>query len=156
MVCDSSGGIIVQCSGKRCPRTFHPYCAAATTHCKNPPSRYYQCRSCAKSVIAGAAVLDVGTAKKKSKLSTKWITANAVNKTKKSKKEESAIDLSAEGANDLSAEESAIDLSAKESAMAVASSSFSSSSYVSDGGEDDVDSERDDGEKSSVSSSAEE
>ena len=62
VVCKVPSGIFVSCSGRRCTNTFHIFCAAAVTRCKNPPSLYYRCRSCAASVIAGGAV---STAKKK-------------------------------------------------------------------------------------------
>lgn len=61
VVCKISGGIIVQCSGRRCTNTFHTFCAAATTYCKNPASRYYRCRSC----VAPDAAFAVSTTKKK-------------------------------------------------------------------------------------------
>jgi hypothetical protein len=87
--CKVPSGIFVRCSMKRCPNTFHVFCAAAVTRCKNPPSLYYRCRSCAPSVTAGGAVLDVSTAKKKRPRPTQKKTfLDEKNKKKAEKKEE--------------------------------------------------------------------
>jgi hypothetical protein len=64
VVCNSRGGIIVSCSGNKCKRTLHTFCAAAVTQCKNPPSRYYRCPKCPISK-AGAAAVEVAATKKK-------------------------------------------------------------------------------------------
>ena len=56
VVCKSPGGIIVRCSGNKCKSTLHTFCAAAVTHCKNPPSRYYRCQKCPISEAGAAAV----------------------------------------------------------------------------------------------------
>ena len=59
--CKSTAGIIVKCSKQRCNKTFHTFCAAAVTHCKNPPSQYYRCREHAGQFAA----VEVTTTKKK-------------------------------------------------------------------------------------------
>jgi hypothetical protein len=64
VVCNSRGGIIVSCSGNKCKRTLHTFCAAAVTQCKNPPSRYYRCPKCPISK-AGAAAVEVAATKEK-------------------------------------------------------------------------------------------